>query len=140
MDELRRKLLAKQVLPEGWGRSVVGGKEIITRPSQIAQSAPKQPEAMDPVEASGFEIDSPDASPTIDLANNKFDAFPEMIPNPNGWVGDYHKDDLLEQYNEMLANNSEDEMNQMVLDLDKPDLDEGGQFLGNAVKFGRLSK
>jgi hypothetical protein len=149
-DKIRKDLKLKGMIPDGYGRSVVGGKEIITAPSKMEHS--------EIGESSEPDNDSDDMKrqQLMDEASNEIDRettgyVPDLSqsfePDSRGYIGDYHKDDLQKQWEELSVNNTEDELDRMVRYLDALDRgeksgrserdDEATRYLGSAVKYGR---
>lgn len=141
-EEVRKKAMTASAVPEGWGRSVVGGKEILTAPSQAATAttlaAPidDEDDRMSYRDANGRLSDEESSK----YSGPQFDDQPDMIPDLNGWIGDYHKDDLLEQWKDLEANHNMIQLNDLINEASARPDDEDAQFLSKSIRFGRLSK
>jgi len=147
-------VMSSKKLPEGWGRSVVGGVEIITPPSQKAEANPLTKEEIINDMSSDYreEMNREEASYVPDLSHS-------FEPDSRGYIGDYHIDDLKKQYLQLESPDDTDENllanNQLINDLNAlnagkyrskvnkngvvtPEEAESVRFLGNALKYGRL--
>jgi hypothetical protein len=159
MNDLRKKLLTAKALPEGYGRSVVGGREIITAPSQKAElnpEGPNNPGSLDNVNSIRERILDEMSRESIGYIPDLSQSFQ---PDSRGIVGDYHADDLMKQYEELRANSTPEEMDAMVSDMDmlnsgtykskflkggrkySPDEEEEAvRMLGSSIKYGRANE
>jgi hypothetical protein len=161
-NKLKRSAKVKSLvpLPEGYGRSVVGGRELITRPSQKAEARPK--DAADAGEIYSQMSEQANDEVSRDSIGYVPDLSQSFEPDSRGFIGDYHKDDLKKQYEELMANNTAEDMDQILFDEEayneglnlpyKMDKEtgrasdelsseeiEGTRYLGNAIRYGRMS-
>lgn len=144
--------LKKPAVPEGWGYSKVGNQEIWTAPSQKAQPSTQtvQSSKQDQVEDSeGIQQSLSNLTNPQEKGRVSDQEFANMMPYPDasGWVGEYHKDDLMKQWESLRAKYDQDELDDIVMDmyevmngksLGGSQEDEGAKFLGRAIQYGRM--
>lgn len=112
-DRIYQELLindSKEKIPNGWGRTSIGGKVIVTKPSKkkAIESGPGYELIEDDFtdlhldegqlteEASNDEfIDSMEAPDDYALISDSF------VPDSKGFIGSYHIDDLRNQFSEL---------------------------------------
>lgn len=153
MENIRKLLLAKKALPDGYGRSVVGGRELITPPSQKAESVVLKP---------SISEDQVITYKPIDLFDNKLTDLDYRAVTGNDYIppsfDEFTEDSLMNQWNSLGGDDGQNRIaNDMLLrDLEdvesgeykskylknggkySPDEEEESvRFLGNAVRYGR---
>lgn len=167
MNDIRKLLLAKKALPEGYGRSVVGGRELITAPSKrkvietgIDDDGKPYSLTEDDFKPFDLELDTDVEGIKNEAMRESSGYVPDLSqsfePDSKGLVGDYHADDLMEQYAELKANSTPEEMDAMVTDMDMVNAgiykskyqkngsnyspgeeEEAIRMLGTSIKYGR---
>lgn len=134
MNEIRKKLLTGKALPDGYGRSVVGGREIITAPSKKAELNPDGPNNIESLDA----VKNMHEQMMEDLSRDTIGYVPDLSQSferdSKGIIGDYHADDLAKQYEELKANSTPEEMDAMVNDMDMVN---NGTYVSKFLKNGR---
>jgi hypothetical protein len=158
-NKLKRSAQVKSLipLPEGYGRSVVGGREIVTAPSQKAEANP-----LHSLQSNAQLRDQANDEIARDSVGYVPDLSQSFEPDSRGFIGDYHQDDLSKQYEELMANNTAEDMDQILFDEEayneglnlpyKMDKETGraseivddreiedARFLGNSIRYGRMS-
>lgn len=140
-DALYIKLMTNSAapVPEGWGRSSVGGKTIVTRPSSPAQ------QSVHPNNYASFEDDFDVNSYPVGKSTNAL-LTDNFEPDSGGWIDNYHVDDLVDQYKDMKERQkmSDSEIDEMLrlIEEDKgqkvsPEREAANEFLEYAIKYGR---
>jgi len=146
-------------LPEGYGRSVVGGREIITRPSQKAVANPQTIPNTENQIFNEQHVQGMDEYNEEQIRNSVGyvpDLSQSFEPDSQGIIGDYHIEDLAEQYAELKSNSTPEEMDAMVTDMDMVNMgiydskflkngrkyapgeeEEAVRMLGTSIKYGR---
>ena len=116
-------------LPEGYARSVVGGVEVVTKPTVM--SVPNKLSFMD---NHAQDIEQGMEETARDYIGYVPDLSQSFEPDSSGFIGDYHVNDLMEQYEELKANSTPEEMDSMVSDMD---LLNSGEFRSKFLKNGK---
>jgi len=156
MKELRKKILTEKALPEGYGRSVVGGREVVTAPSQKAVANPLAPSNSDSIDYEDSVRQQMSEESARDTIGYVPDLSQSFEPDSRGVIGDYHQDDLKKQYEELKANSTQEEMDSMVTDMDMLNMgtykskflqdgrkyspgeeEEAVRMLGSSIRYGR---
>lgn len=139
-DKIRKSAMTKAALPEGWGRSVVGGKEIITKPTQKAESAVLYaPE--------GQEIDS---GPTIESLISNTPVHTDRMTDSGLASGEFRIEDLEGQWDDLKVRHTDEELDDLIFQADSAQSGgikynneqdrETDIFLGTAIKYGRANR
>ncbi len=134
-NKIKRSAQVKSLapLPDGYGRSVVGGRELITAPSQKAVAnplAPSNPQSIDYEDSMRQQMMEESSRDSLGYVPDLAQSFE---PDSRGLIGDYHADDLMKQYEELRANSTPEEMDAMVTDMDMVN---DGTFVSKFLKNG----
>jgi len=148
-EDLRKKASVKSALPEGWGRSVIGDREIVTGPTQKAEvnpnhilpSSSSETPSDDDVRLTDGDL-SYNNTLLDDLEQEEIDenASEEMLTGVNR-TGGFREEDLASQYKSLMSQYGNSPLGQQAISKliteEDDGSDEGLQFLKESIKYGR---
>lgn len=136
-DSLYKKLMirgSKERLPEGWGRSEVGGQVFVTKPKNKAISADLPGPNLMEESKEDFSRQAQEGQDNYSLISGM------MNPDSQGFIDGYHKDDLSEQFSELEANEDLDSLLSEIereKGINDPERAEANRFLEYSIRYGR---
>lgn len=138
-DKIYRELMIKgSKVPEGWGRSQVGSKVVITRPKSAAMANPMQDFSLDKNQIMD-DIDNSEMREAVETPDDYALTSGDFTPDTQGFIGGYHKDDLKDQFMELQAQGG---MEDLLSEIEKekniydPQRKEANRFLEYSIRQG----
>lgn len=154
-----RKLASVNSLKPIAGRTVIPGYSIDLTTMQTqtpernkAEPLPSDDSYIDPKQLS--EMANEDVARDLSSGGNSYTG--SLEPDTRGFIGDYHKDDLKKQWDEIESNHSPEEIDQMLVDNENVlngtykskylkngskysngEEEESVRFLGESARYGR---